>query len=186
MTDELAPKVILSPFEFSECKNATQALFYEHRDKAGKVEPVFTKHGADRLIGGKRYYSLRRLYVDSMDPTGWTFVKRVFQGDWEHWERVKSALNGYILTNSHTDDWNAEMELVMKSTAFRQIIKDAQDSDSQSRVSTCKWIVEEKWKVKPNGRSEEKKKKADIENKNLINSVKDDANRVAHLFELKG
>ena len=129
-------------------RKPTKALFYEYRNTA--LEPTYTVHFQDRRVGDKVYKSMRLVYINTCDPTEWTFVQQVCHGDWEYWNQLQKALNNYILKpkKDSVDRWRKEMEVKMRSDAVVAIYKDTQQA-TPSSISSAKWLAEGRYKVKP-------------------------------------
>jgi hypothetical protein len=129
-------------------RKPTRALFYEFRNPA--LEPTYTVHFQDRKVGDKLYKSMRLVYINTCDPTEWTFVQKVCHGDWEYWNQLQRALNNYILKpkKDSVERWRKEMEVKMRSDALLAIYADSK-SGGMSAVSSAKWLAEGRYKLKP-------------------------------------
>lgn len=64
--------------------------------------------------------SIRRLYLDTMDPTEYEFANKYFE-DLEHWELVA---NSPFLVD-HVASWRKELKARIKSEAYKQIAQEA-------------------------------------------------------------
>lgn len=129
-------------------RKPTKALFYEYRTPV--LEPSYTIHFKDRVVGDKTYLSMRQVYIHTCDPTDWTFVQKVCHGDWAYWEQLQKALNNYILKpkKDSVDRWRKEMEIKLRSDAILAVRRDA-TSESVSALNSAKWLAEGKYKLKP-------------------------------------
>ena len=120
----------------------TQGLFIEV-----KYDPkyaVYTLEENDKTYKGIVYPSLKRLYLESEDPTEYLFAKAHLLG-WAHWERLK----GNSLLRRHFDQWKEELEVSIRSTAIQDIISaSAEDKGFQA----AKWLADRGWDKRTPGR----------------------------------
>jgi hypothetical protein len=128
-------------------RKPTRALFYEFRNPA--LEPTYTVHFQDRRVGDKLYKSMRLVYINTCDPTEWTFVQQVCHGDWEYWNQLQRALNNYILKpkKDSVERWRKEMEVKMRSDALLAIYADSR-AGGMSAISSARWLAEGRYKLK--------------------------------------
>lgn len=66
-------------------KYITQSLFLENGYNTELA--VYTLTDEDKEYKGKVYPSLRRLFLECMDPTEYVFATTYLWG-WEHWQRI--------------------------------------------------------------------------------------------------
>lgn len=64
--------------------------------------------------------SIRRLYLDCMDPTEYDFANKYFE-DFEHWELVANS----PFLAEHVASWRKELKIRIKSEAYKQIAQEA-------------------------------------------------------------
>jgi hypothetical protein len=122
----------------------TQSLFREtnYGTSADGLEPVWTLRDIDPQ--GK-LPSLRRLYIDMRDPTGYTFAQAAF-GSWKHWTKLKN-LKWF---QAHLDDWDIELEVAVRSDAIMKIQDEAEGG--KSKYSASKWLAESGYHSRKAGR----------------------------------
>lgn len=125
-----------SKFKDSTGKFITQSLFLENGYDTRYA--MYTLTDEDKEYEGKIYPSLRRLYLDCMDPTEYSFAIKYLWG-WEHWQRI--AANG--LMTEHIERWREELEVRLRSTAIRSIVMEALGS-----YNAAKWVADGQWKQK--------------------------------------
>lgn len=132
--DEFIPD--RSKFKDSTGKLLTQSLFLEngyHTEFA-----VYTLSDTDKEYKGKVYPSLRRLFLETMDPTEYEFATKYLWG-WDHWQRI--AANG--LMTEQIEQWREELEVRLRSMAIRSIVVGALGS-----YNAAKWVADGSWKQK--------------------------------------
>lgn len=116
----------------------TAALFYEpdyqHHDYT-----MFTKASEDKTVGEHTYLSARRLFVETMDPTGTTFGLE-YLGGFPHW---KDFYSGTL--ESMIDEWIEEVEARLISEGLKSIRADSNTS-SKSSVASAKYLAGRGWK----------------------------------------
>lgn len=138
----------------------TQALFFEV--SGAKEYAYFTLKDRDHHYGGQTYISLKRLYLEHEDPVEYDFATTYLLG-WHHWER----LCGNNMLRKHIDKWREELELKMRSEAFKNILDTASDGNFQA----SKWLADKGWDKKSAGRPSTKaKEKEDA----LMHSIQTD------------
>jgi len=120
----------------------TQGLFIEI--KYDQEYAVYTLEEQDKTYKGVVYPSLKRLYLESEDPTEYMFAKEHLLG-WEHWKR----LNKNVLLNRHFEKWREELEVSIRSTAIQDII---QASAEDKGFQAAKWLADRGWDKRPAGR----------------------------------
>jgi hypothetical protein len=126
-----------------------------------------------RVDAPKKLYSIRKLYLESRDPTEYTFAKRCFPS-WAHWQAVQNlkVLQPYI------QSWRDEMEVFMMSEGVRQVA----DLATQANYNAAKFLVEKGWLPK---RGRPTKAEIERERKKVAmvqEELEDDLSRVASLL----
>lgn len=118
----------------------TQSLFLElgYTDLA-----IYTLKEQDHIYNGKVYPSIKRLYLETEDPTEYEFATSYFLS-WGHWLRIceNKAVRKYI------DEWREELEYKLRSQAVKQLMKSAAKGNSQS----AKWFADRGWVNRAAGR----------------------------------
>jgi len=130
----------------------TQALFYETRT-AG-IDASYTTKPEDYVVGGVTYLSLKKIYLDCLDPTEETFVQRAFDGNWSQWERIKKSLTLINMFPSEGVDtvwhveWRHQLETKLRSLGVKTIVNKALDDTSPKQYEAAKWLAEGGWSPK--------------------------------------
>lgn len=114
----------------------TQSLFVEQIDSRTPYKPVYTLKPLDLPDGTP---SLKKIYLDMMDPTEFLFAERVF-GCYEHWDKLASAQ----WFQPHVEQWRRELEMKLQGLAIKEIREKAEQGDTQA----AKWLGDKKWKDK--------------------------------------
>ena len=118
----------------------TQSLFVEMPND--DLPPSYTMKDYDYEKDGIVYPSLRRLYMDCMDPTEHAFVTLAFDGDWDHWKKIKA--NDLLVTKLKYNEWEEELSAKLRSTGMRGLVRQAQEGN----VNAARWLAEGSWKSK--------------------------------------
>jgi|TARA_Y100000296_G_C5171878_1_gene257741 hypothetical protein len=130
----------------------TKGLFYETRHP--NIQASYTTKPHDREIDGKLYISLKRLYLESLDPTEESFVQTAFDGDWHQWDKVRhvSALSSFFKRSKKFrpdepwfDEWREELEVKLRSAGIRAIVDVATGAD-RNRLAAAKFLATGDWK----------------------------------------
>ena len=129
-------------FKDDKGRYITQGLFLELGYKTDLA--YYTLDGEDKTYNGKVYKSLKKLFIEMRDPTGYIFANE-YLFDWNHWKRIK---NNSIL-KAHVNDWEEELELAITSDGIQTIIAAALDSNS---YQAGKWLADRGYAVKKVGR----------------------------------
>ena len=139
-------------------KMRTQSLFLElgYGDEA-----FFTLKDEDYEYNGKVYPSLKKLYLETEDPTEYKFATSHLLG-WKHWQRM--CENKVI--RKHIDEWRDELEVKLRCQAIGDAIVQARSGHFQA----AKWVADRGWSTRGAGRptkseiEHEKKIQANIDN----------------------
>jgi len=157
----------------------TASLFREGYSSTDKddLSPLWTLK--DRDPKGK-LPSLRRAYIDSLDPTEYTIALQAF-GSWTHWEKLR-RLNWF---SEHVDEWAIELEVALRSSAVKEAIDSSRSG--KTRFSAAKWIAEGGYKGAKRGRPSkaEKERALKIEAR-LQEEVEGDAERIGLVVDNTG
>lgn len=120
----------------------TQSLFLE----LGYQEDfaLYTLKDWDWDYNGKKYLSLKRLYLLHEDPLEYDFASTHLLG-WSHWQRLcnNKAIRKYI------DEWREELSLKLRSQAVRNIVDMTAD---EKGFQAAKYVAEEGWRKNSVGR----------------------------------
>ena len=124
----------------TEGRPLTQGLFLEPTYKTNYA--IFTFDDNDKVHKGKKYISLKRLYLEEADLTEYQFATKYLLG-WNHWNRMKENK----LLNVHFEQWKEELHIKLRSEAIRGIVEDMSDN-----FQALKWLAEAGWEKKGPGR----------------------------------
>lgn len=122
----------------------TQSLFLElgYKDSA-----VFTLKDDHYTYNGKLYPSLKRLFIEEGDPTGYLFSKKHLLG-WDHWTKMRENLTLF----KHIKKWEEELELKLRADSLRDIIISAKGGNYQA----ARYLLNGEWKPSKKGRMTKK------------------------------
>ena len=132
----------------------TKSLFYE----LSYVNPehvIFTLKEDDIILpDGRPAVALSKLFIayTTMDPTEYQFAINVF-GSWEVWEKLQTT----IPLKKPIAKWRREAEVKRKSMAFESVINEVKEA-GRSSFTAAKFLINEEWKPKEDGRSARKLK----------------------------
>ena len=152
----------------------TLSLFYELA--TDKSFAVYSLGEEDREIDGVVYPSLKKLYLESMDPTGYRFAKKHLF-NWKHWVKLKANQKLY---DDHFSDWEDEMEVFLKSDAISSIIIQADDSFPAAKFVACK-----EWEKRAGRPTKDEIKREDRIAEKIADEFEDDIERLGNVVEFK-
>lgn len=145
----------------------TQSLFLElgYSDYA-----VYTLKDEDYEYEGKVFPSLKRLFLECEDPTGYSTATKDLLG-WKHWERLKANK----IINKHILEWEEELEVKLRSKGVKEAIQHAQGGTFQA----AKWLADRGWDKRAAGRpsKEELEREVKVQEK-LSDEFSDDIVRL--------
>lgn len=107
-------------------------------------DALFTLKGYDHEYNGKTYPSLKRLYLESSDPTEYTFATK-YLADWDHWQKI-CANKALAL---HINKWRYELELKLRAEGVERVLKSAR---SKGNWLAAKFLAEKGWEQRTAGR----------------------------------
>lgn len=162
-----------SKFKDRTGKLITQSLFLENG--YNEEFAVYTMTDEDKVYKGKTYPSLRKLYLECMDPTEYSFATKYLWG-WEHWERIVAN----NLMTSLVENWRVELEVKLRSLAVRSIVLASPES-----YSAAKWIADGSWKQKRGRPSKAELAKEKKIRERAAASVDDDSDRILEFIPRK-
>lgn len=121
----------------------TQGLFLEVN--YDEKYAVYTLKDEDYEYKGVVYPSLKRLYLESEDPTEYAFATKYLLG-WQHWKRLCENK----MLSKHIDEWKEELELKLRS----QAIRDMQNlcASENGNFGAAKFLADRGWDKKAVGR----------------------------------
>lgn len=137
----------------------TQSLFLEigYSDFA-----VYTLKEFDYEYKGKKYPSLKRLFLQEEDPTEYSFAEKHLLG-WQHWKRLCD--NKTIA--AHIEEWREELELKVRSQAVRDMMNLC--ASEQGNFSAAKFLADRGWEKRAAGRPSKAEKERHLRVEEKIN-----------------
>lgn len=119
----------------------TLALFLEI---AYDKDALFTLKDYDHEYNGKTYISLKRLFLETSDPTEYIFATTHLAG-WDHWQKI----NANRVLALHTAKWRNELELKIRSEGVQHVLNSAR---KKHNWLAAKFLAEKGWEVRTAGR----------------------------------
>jgi len=116
----------------------TKALFLETCDKAGSFDPVFTLKDEDDPITGLP--SLRRLFLEEMDPSEFVFAEKHLGGI-RHWRKL-CALKWF---QPFVEQWREDLDQKLVAHGIKAMVEMADKKDS-----AAKWLAQRGWRQTKN------------------------------------
>lgn len=113
-------------------RNYLQGLFYE-TTLADKATVLYTLKEVDH----EGYPSLRRLYLETADPTEYQFAVQHLNG-WSHWQELVAAK----WFKPYLDEWRAELQDKLRSEIISRIEAIARDLDNKGALQANKTLLE--------------------------------------------
>jgi len=168
---------IMGPNKFKapQGKYYTNSLFletsnFQSTDKKRWLDvALFTLKDNDVVKGDRTYPSARRLFVETGDPTGYTFAEEYCAG-WKHYQTlIKGVLADKI------EEWLVELEICLKAEGIKKIRELAKGGNRQA----MEWLAQGKWKVRKAGAPSKAEKEGRKKQEKIAeDSVEDDYDRV--------
>jgi hypothetical protein len=115
----------------------TQSLYKE--TNSSNLKPLMTLGDLDYDKNGIKLLSLKKLYLETTDPTEYQLSQDIF-GSWKFWNR---QLNNKLI-RAYIDDWRAELEVKLRAGVIKSIYETAMEP-GPSRVGASKYIAERGW-----------------------------------------
>ena len=157
-----------SPYTDTMGRFHTKALFVETISKellAKGVKPVYT------LKGDPAYTDIREIFIDSDDPTGYTFAMQAFNS-WEHLKHLRT-LSWFAPLY---DQWLEELEVKMRAEAIRNIVK---QSFKDKGTTAAKYIADRGWETKRGRPSKDEIEKERKQQAAMRRELDADASRIS-------
>lgn len=146
----------------------TQSLFLE-----AQYSPfaIYTLKDDDYLYNGKLYPSIKKLYLQTDDPTEYEFATTYLLGI-KHWYRI--AENKLI--KPHVEEWRFELELKLRSRGLKEVVRSAK----KGSLGAAKFLVDRGWSDRAAGRpsNEEMEREKKIR-MSLIDEYQEDFKRLS-------
>jgi len=138
-------KVGVNDFKDSLGRYRTSSLFYEYAQKG--LTPLWTVQDQTRVVGDISYPSLKVLYMD-MDHIPYSEYEfaEIHFGSWDHWDRLSNDSNKNLV--SLFASWREEMEVKLRASALKQIIKEGKSGEGASSLAAAKYIAEKGYEKK--------------------------------------
>ena len=115
--------------------------------------------------------SMEKLYLQFYkDPTEYSFVKEVFEGDWEHWYQMRESK----LVAPLYARWKHDAEAKLYAEAMKQVVSTAFDENNKNSFAALKWLIERGNKnttTKSVGRPKKEKKEPEIDTSDLLKDL---------------
>lgn len=159
-----------SKFKDNQGRFLTESMFLEI--KYNEEFAIYTDGDDDKKYKGKVYPSLKKLFLESSDPTEYVFAT-THLGGWKHWKK----LNENKRLKAMFDDWRDELEVKMRSEGLGVVMFQMNQNDN---LQAAKFMVEGGWKEKVDKRTLTKEEVKVVEKKEesiveqVVNSVVDE------------
>ena len=141
-----------------------ETILKEQSDKG--IKPMYS------LTGVSGYTDVHQLYLESGDPTGYTFAIEAFDS-WDHFMHL-SSLQWF---RKHLASWESELEIKMRSEGIKQLMKTATSEGSRG-TTAAKYIADAGWKTKRGRPSKEDVDREQIQQARIKEDLGDDAKRM--------
>lgn len=158
----------MSKFKSSTGQLLLQGLFFEQSPNPDT--PIYTLKDEDH----RGLPSLYRLYMETDDPTEYTFATTYLAG-WDHWERLCKC--GWF--KPYIDRWRREVEIRLKARALVAMREEAKNPESKNRFAANKFLLDyDRAPKEKNPRGRPTKQEIQQEATRLA----EDSNRLEHDF----
>lgn len=159
----------MSKFKSPTGQLLLQGLFFEQSPNPDT--PIYTLKDEDH----KGLPSLYRLYMETDDPTEYTFATTYLAG-WDHWERLCKS----PWFKPYVERWRRELLVRLKARALLAMRAEAEKADSKNAFAANKFLLDNGWEEKPkNSRGRPSKQEIQQEAARMA----EDSSRVEHDFE---
>lgn len=129
----------------------TQAMFFE-TSMPPREACVYTLKRDDH----NGYPSIRRLFLECMDPVGYLFAE-THLGGWDHLQKLLE-LDWF---REHWDAWQIELETKIRAQALQKLLEGSNDKASKNHADLNKFLLSRGW-VTPNEKKRGAPTKAEI------------------------
>jgi hypothetical protein len=125
----------------------TKGLFWEFEYGQRKrgvnyYKPIYNLREYDH----HETYSLKKLYLELMDPTEYQVASQLFYS-WKHWQKLCET----EWFKEHVEAWRSELEIKLTSEAYHTIAQQAAVGGKDA-VPAAKYLAERGWEKKKKGR----------------------------------
>lgn len=115
-------------------------IFYE-LDEVSRPNAQYSLKSYDHTVRGKVYPSLRRLFVETEDPTEFLFAEAYLDG-WDHWKKLSTA----SFFQEYVQDWREELEVRLRAKALLRIRVRAESEGAKDGLAADKILLSGGWK----------------------------------------
>lgn len=155
----------------------TQSLFLEIN--YDEKYAVYTLKGQDHNYKGTVYPSLKKLYLEMMDPTEYLFATKHLY-DWNQWQRITEN----VVLRRYVDEWRLELEYKLRAHGFREVIN--QLHDEKGSFQAAKFLVDRGWDKRGAGRpSKEEKERLAAQDRRLMDDYGEDFERLSTVTPIR-
>ncbi len=165
-----------SKFKNIQGRLILKPLFFE-LDDAEHSFSVYTLKAEDHTFNGITYPSLRRLYIETEDPTEYLFATEHLYS-WSHWKDLIQC--GWF--QPHLREWREELEVRLRAKALLRM-KARAEGDTKDSMQADKLLIAGGWKTEEEKtRGRPSKQKIIEEAEKLFSADKDVDEDHARLF----
>lgn len=129
-----------NPFKSSTGQHYLKPIFYELDLSENKDVSLYTLKDQDHEVNGKKYPSLRRLYIETADPTEYEFAKLFLDG-WSHWKKLRAC----SWFQEYLNEWMEELEVKLRSQALSNVIDMSKSKTHQQHWQANKFLADRGW-----------------------------------------
>ena len=158
----------MNPFKDTSNRWLTSALFVETNETDGKYKPIFTLAEEDK----EEYITLKRKYMEYLDPTEYNFAKAVF-GSYLCWENLCKA----SWFKEYIEQWRKERDLIIQYKNYSTATEIQMTGTAAERLTATKWLSESKWK------NAEKAKRGRPKNGSDVDEDEERKAKVSHIWK---
>lgn len=129
-------------------RRVLRSLFYEAQTGSAKesdaTEPIFTLKNWNMEKEGKKYWSLKNIYMsyDHIPGFEYEFALKIF-GEWDHW----TILANSDVIRDHIQAWRDEMAIKMAAKGYKALVKTAVYEGSKG-TPAAKILADRGWEAK--------------------------------------
>lgn len=141
-------------------KYITKACFVE-LPRLENYTPSFTLSAEDH----DGLLSMEKLFLKYYtDPTEYLFVQEVFEGDFKHWETMKTAQ----IISEYYEDWKQKALKKLQSEVMQKLIESAIDKNN---IQAIKYLLDMQVEKQKAGRPKKEKKVEEVDQKDLLADI---------------
>lgn len=150
----------------------TSSLFRDHPTKAHEDE--YCMFYINREVSDE-YIALKEIYMQIADPTEYQFAMTVF-GSYRHWKQIAKL----VWVKPYVEEWREELEIKLKSEAIIGITALADDPEIKetTKLQSLKWLAQSEYAAKKTETQKKKEAKEDRVQMAVVDTVKDDFERL--------